>query len=116
VSMSSNPGQTAKKPFIKVLPTDSQDYFEILCNEESLCIRSGMVTLAPGKDVGWHSTKKYEELLIILEGKGRLSAKGHPDLDIASGLIAYNPPNTEHNVLNIGSGPLRYIYIVTLTE
>jgi mannose-6-phosphate isomerase-like protein (cupin superfamily) len=116
VSESSNCKQSAKRPFVKVLPVDGRSYFEVLNKEESVCIRSGMVTLTPGKDVGWHSTEKYEELLIILEGQGRLMAKGHPDLEIAKGQIAYNPPNTEHNVLNTGSEPLRYIYIVTLTE
>ncbi|HBC47537.1 MAG TPA: hypothetical protein DEO84_07795 [candidate division Zixibacteria bacterium] len=103
-------------PFIKTLPQESIDYFEILGKSESLVIRSGMVTLTPGKDVGWHSTKQYEELLIVLEGAGKLLAKGHPDLEIARGQIAYNPPQTEHNVVNTGTKPLRYIYVVACTQ
>jgi quercetin dioxygenase-like cupin family protein len=66
-------------PFVKTLALESTDYFEILGKSESIAIRSGMVTLAPGKDVGWHSTEKYEELLIVLDGEGKLLAKGHPD-------------------------------------
>jgi mannose-6-phosphate isomerase-like protein (cupin superfamily) len=103
-------------PFVKTLPKESADYFEVLGKSESLVIRSGMVTLAPGKDVGWHSTEKYEELLIVLDGEGKLFAKGHPDMEIARGQIAYNPPRTEHNVVNSGTKPLRYIYVVACTQ
>jgi mannose-6-phosphate isomerase-like protein (cupin superfamily) len=111
----SNENKITRKPFVKILPIDGADYFEILGKDESLCFRSGLVNLASGKDVGWHSTEKYEELLIILGGQGKLQARGFPDLEIAAGQIAYNPPNTEHNVINSGSLPLRYIYIVTPT-
>ena len=107
--------QDSNKPYVKTLPIDN-DHFEILGKNESLAIRSGQVTLAPGKDVGWHSTEKYEELLIVLNGQGRLLAKGYPDCEIASGQIAYNPPQTEHNVVNTGTQPLRYIYVVARTQ
>jgi mannose-6-phosphate isomerase-like protein (cupin superfamily) len=111
-----NKNPVITKPFAKTLPLTGTDYFEILGKNESLCIRSGLVTLASGKDVGWHSTEKYEELLIVLEGRGKLQAKGFDDFEIGEGQIAYNPPRTEHNVINCGMEPLRYIYIVTLTE
>jgi mannose-6-phosphate isomerase-like protein (cupin superfamily) len=105
-----------RKPFVMMLPLDCSDYFEILGKNDSVVIRSGLVTLAPGKDVGWHSTEKYEEMLVVLNGEGKLLAKGYPDLEIACGKIAYNPPHTDHNIINTSSQPLRYIYIVAPTE
>jgi mannose-6-phosphate isomerase-like protein (cupin superfamily) len=98
--------------FTKELPTDGSEYFEILGKSNAERLRSGLVTLMPGRDVGWHSTETYEELLVILNGCGKLLSKGHADMDIACGQIAYNPPQTEHNVINTGPEPLRYIYIV----
>jgi oxalate decarboxylase/phosphoglucose isomerase-like protein (cupin superfamily) len=32
---------------------------------------------------------------------------------MAGGQIAYVPPDTRHNVFNTGTGPLRYLYIVS---
>jgi mannose-6-phosphate isomerase-like protein (cupin superfamily) len=102
-----------KRPFLKRLPLDETDYFEILGKADAERLRSGLVTLLPGKDVGWHNTEKYEEMLIVLNGCGKLLSRGYADLDIAYGQVAYNPPHTEHNVINNGLEPLRYIYIVT---
>jgi quercetin dioxygenase-like cupin family protein len=76
-------------------------------------MRSGLVTLAPGKDVGTHSTEDYEEMIIILEGQGELEAEGAGRRAIGAGQVAYNPPDTRHNVINTGDGPLRYIYVVS---
>ena len=91
---------------------DNSDYFEILGKADAISLRSGFVTLLSGREVGWHNTEKYEELLIVLNGYGKLLAKGYPDADIVSGQVAYNPPETQHNVVNTGTEPLRYIYIV----
>ncbi len=102
----------SEKPFVKNLPTDSSEYFEILGKNDSINMRSGLVSLVPGKEVGWHSTGDYEELLIILRGEGTLMAKGFPEMKITSGQTAYNPPHTDHNVINNGTQILKYIYIV----
>lgn len=114
--MSNQPERSrSRKAFTKKLPIDNFEYFEILGKADAVSLRSGYVTLLPGKDVGWHSTENYEELLVILEGCGKVQIKGNDDLEIAAGQIAYNPPWTEHNVVNIGPEPLRYIYIVAPT-
>ncbi|NIO00731.1 MAG: hypothetical protein GTO42_01110 [Candidatus Latescibacteria bacterium] len=39
-----------------------------------------------------------------------------PTLILRTSRVAYCPPRTEHNVINTGSGQLRYIYIVAKTE
>ena len=109
---SKNPNFESGKPFVRSLPFELSEYFEILGKADSKSLRSGLVTLLPGKDVGWHSTGEYEELLIILDGTGKLLARVFEDIDISSGQIAYNPPGTEHNVVNTGTLPLKYIYVV----
>jgi len=99
------------KVFTKSLPDDYSGHFEILGRSDSITMRSGLMTLAPGKDVGVHSTENFEELLIVLDGSGELEAAGSR-VKITKGQIAYNPPQTTHNVYNTGTVPLKYIYVV----
>jgi quercetin dioxygenase-like cupin family protein len=94
------------------LPNDG-GYFEIIGKQGAYRMRSGMVTLEPCQEVGQHSTEDYEEIIIILEGEGELESEGIGRMKIARGQVAYNPPDTRHNVINTGDGPLRYIYIVS---
>jgi thioredoxin:protein disulfide reductase len=101
-------------PIVKTLPLDKSEYFEVLGKSEAHSLHSGLVTLEPGKDVGSHSTDNYEELIIVLDGHGEIEIDGAGRTSISKGQIAYNPPQTKHNVFNNGSSPLRYIYIVTL--
>ena len=79
---------------------------------ETVSMCSGQVSLKPGKSVGIHSTKQFEELIIILNGKGKVEIKGQKPLTVQTGMAVYNPPQTEHNIINTGTRLLRYIYIV----
>jgi mannose-6-phosphate isomerase-like protein (cupin superfamily) len=79
---------------------------------ETRGMRSGRILLAPGEEVGRHSTRGHEEALVILEGAGRLEIDGRESLPLAAGQVAYVPPETFHNVRADGPGPLRYIFIV----
>ncbi len=76
-------------------------------------LRSGKVSLLPGEDVGEHSTKDNEEVLVVLSGEGKVVCKGFQSLTINTRTIGYIPPFTIHNVINTGEKPLEYIYIVT---
>jgi len=78
---------------------------------ETVTMRSGLVTLAPGRAVGLHSTGDREEALVVLEGEGRLTLADGGALDLLPGCLAYCPPESEHDVLNVGPVPLRYVYI-----
>jgi len=73
---------------------------------------SGLVSLKPGRSVGAHSTKGYEEIVIVLEGSGKVEIKGQKPFMVKPGIAVYNPPQTEHNVVNTGKKVLRYIYVV----
>jgi len=101
-----------KLPFVVELPRGNE-YFPILDKHNANRMRSGLVTLAPGKDVGQHSTEDYEEMIIVLDGAGELESEGIGRRQIAAGQVAYNPPDTKHNVINTGDRPLKYIYVVS---
>lgn len=78
---------------------------------ETATMRSGLVTLAPGHAVGSHSTGDREEALVVLEGEGRLTVADGCAIELLPGCLAYCPPESEHDVLNVGPVPLRYVYI-----
>lgn len=108
------PGQDAK-PVPKVIRLDSggKDYLRVLGGPpETSTMHAGLVTLAPGKSVGRHSTKKYEEVLVVFEGQGRMEIVGGPVLQFAKGEVLYCPPRTEHDVTNTGETNLSYLYVV----
>lgn len=104
------------QPFVKTLPLESNEYFKILSESETRTMRSGLVTLKPGENVGEHSTNSYEEMLVIINGKGEAEInKGVVKMSIEKGQIVYIPPNTIHNIFNNGESILQYIYIVAKT-
>jgi quercetin dioxygenase-like cupin family protein len=75
-------------------------------------MRSGFVRLKPGQTVGWHTTGKNEEALVVLHGKGKALIEGQPGLPFVAPALVYIPPVTRHNVENTGSDPLEYEYAV----
>lgn len=106
---------SAQNPVPKLIQLDSkgQDYVQVLGGPpETMTMRSGLITLAPKKSVGKHNTENYEELVIILEGQAEMIISGGETLRLSKGSAAYCPPQKEHDVLNVGSGPLQYIYVV----
>lgn len=113
--------QQSVRPEIKVVnadPGDSPYYWLLKGDPETKSFRSGVVTLAPGKSIGFHNTEKNEEMLVPLEGQGELQFKltDHAPIAIRPGLITYAPAHVEHNVVNTGSTPLRYIFITAKAE
>jgi len=81
---------------------------------KSKSMRSGLVILPPGELIKAHNTKQNEEILIGLEGSGkvRFPDKDLPSFSIGAKRGVYIPPMTNHEVINIGTAPLRYVYIV----
>ncbi len=96
------------------LELGGKDYLPILRGApESHGMRSGLVELAPGRNVGKHSTHDNEELLIVLAGRGEMRFGNGTSLPVEAGYALYCPPRTEHDVFNTGSEPLRYVYVVS---
>jgi mannose-6-phosphate isomerase-like protein (cupin superfamily) len=83
---------------------------------ESVLMKSGAVTLQPGKAVGRHNTESNEELLIALEGEGSLILSESKQLEMKVGTALYCPPDTEHDVKNTGLHILRYVYVIAKTK
>ncbi|MEM5773876.1 MAG: cupin domain-containing protein [Anaerolineaceae bacterium] len=101
-------------PKLIPLPNGSEPYTRLLggCLQDSAGMKSGCVVLAPGENVGEHSTHDHEEILVPLSGTGELRIPGQPVFTVQPGCLLYNPPDTLHDVVNTGSQPLRYVFIV----
>jgi mannose-6-phosphate isomerase-like protein (cupin superfamily) len=103
------------KPTPKLIALDklSSDSAQVLNGPpETVTMRSGYMVLAPSKSVGRHSTRDNEEAIVVLAGTGEMKIVGGSTLHLRSYCVAYCPPNTEHDVVNMGTDTLRYIYIV----
>jgi mannose-6-phosphate isomerase-like protein (cupin superfamily) len=100
-------------PRLIQLDSAATGYTEVLGGPPAtITMRSGQVVLAPRATVGRHSTERYEELVVVLAGAGEMRVVGGATLALRVGTVAYCPPATEHDVVNTGPGPLRYLYVV----
>ena len=104
---------SSRKPTAKVVSHDTR----ILRGPpDSITMRSGLVTLQPGKSIGMHTTSSNEELMIILEGQGTAQITGKDSFRFDSSTAVYIPPQTEHDITNTGKKMLKYIYVVAKAE
>ncbi len=104
-----------QKPLvIKLESTDK--YLRLLSGKpQTKGMRSGLVSLKPGEEIGEHSTENKEEALVILNGEAEISCGKAAAFKAAAGSLVYIPPNTKHNVRNSGRELLKYVYIVAVT-
>lgn len=80
---------------------------------QSQKMKSGLVVLQPGEEVGEHSTESKEEAIVVLEGKAQVLAESFPLEITEANSFIYLPANLKHNIKNPGSIPLKYIYITS---
>jgi mannose-6-phosphate isomerase-like protein (cupin superfamily) len=82
---------------------------------ETMGIKSGHVILKPGENVGEHVTEAKEEVIIVLKGKAMILC-GNDDEPIVAceRSVVYVPPDTVHDVKNIGGDILEYIYVTSV--
>ena len=80
---------------------------------KSKVLKSGRVILLPGESVGKHTTKKREELIIVLNGIATI-VKNKERFHLKAGEINYIKENVPHNIINNSNQKLEYIYIVGL--
>lgn len=74
-------------------------------------IKGGCVCLAPGKNVGAHSTENGEEVIIVLEGEAFVEARGEAR-KLCKDECMFIPKGTVHDVKNQGKSNLVYVYFV----
>ena len=100
------------KPFsVKLKDTEARQ--KLLSGDpQTSGMRSGQVILKPGEEIGQHTTGNREEAIVILKGKAEVSSDKGESLIAEGDTVVYMPPDTKHNVKNIGKDNLRYIYIV----
>lgn len=76
-------------------------------------IKSGLVILKKGEQVGKHITENKEEIIIILLGKATILVEDKKII-VKKNHLVYIGPNKKHNIKNESSNILKYIYIVCL--
>ena len=66
-----------------------------------------------GEEVGEHATGDREELIVVVEGKGRVISGGHARA-IEAPCVVLVPAHTVHNVRNTSKALLKYVYTLPL--
>jgi len=108
----SYPQVMAPHPLVAPLACPQVDCAILNGTPQTAGMRSGFVRLGPGKSVGWHTTGKNEEALVVLHGQGKALIDGQPGLPFVAPALVYIPPATRHNVTNTGKEALEYEYVV----
>ncbi|MDD5060245.1 MAG: cupin domain-containing protein [Candidatus Omnitrophica bacterium] len=72
---------------------------------------SGLVSLKPKESIGCHNTLGKEEALIILKGLAQVSYGKKSTIKVKAQSFVYIPPETDHDVRNIGKSILCYVYL-----
>ncbi|MFA5156698.1 MAG: cupin domain-containing protein [Candidatus Omnitrophota bacterium] len=102
-----------KKPLVIKLESEDK-YLRLLEGQpQTAGMRSGLVLLKPGEEIGEHSTGNREESLVILSGEAQIYCAGYPVFTASAASLVYIPPHTTHNVKNAGKSPVKYVYIVS---
>jgi len=89
-----------------------QTLFEGL--KDSVGIESGRVTMTSGKKGERHNTEIYEEVLLILEGKGSVEIDGERHA-LTKGDVVYIPPHQIHQMMSDRGAELEYLYVAAPT-
>ena len=77
-------------------------------------LKSGLVVLAPGEEVGEHVTDKREELITVLQGDALVMVDGEEPVTVSADHVVFIPAEKKHNIKNNGNGDLKYVYTVAL--
>jgi mannose-6-phosphate isomerase-like protein (cupin superfamily) len=105
-------GTPGPHPFSRSLDCPKGDCPLLQGEPQTAGMRSGFVRLKPGATVGWHTTGKNEESLVILRGQGEALIDGQAKQAFVAPAFAYIPTATRHNVVNTGTEALEYVYVV----
>lgn len=76
-------------------------------------IKTGLVVLKPGQEIGKHKTNQKEEIIIILKGSALVSIENEKKI-VQSNYLTYIPEGKLHNIKNTSNEILKYIYLVGL--
>ncbi len=83
--------------------------------EDSKRVRSRVVVLGPGEEVGVHTSGTNEEVIVILEGKAAVMSGGTLQ-NAVLGQAVFIGQNETHNIVNNTNQAVKYIYIRSRSE
>lgn len=84
----------------------------ITAADESPTAAMRLFEIGPGGNTPYHA-HDWEHVVYVLEGKGRLKTE-NGDAEFSAGDALLAAPGEEHNFVNTGDGPLRFLCIVPL--
>lgn len=104
-----------EEPEPKIIKLKGKDRYQRLLSDlsDTKGMKAGHMNLKPGESVGEHGTGAKEEAVIILKGKAEISVNSRDPLTVEENTIVYIPPETKHDVKNIGTENLKYVYVVS---
>ena len=77
----------------------------------SKVLRAGRVILAPREDVGEHSTKNCEEMIIVIHGTATLILEGLT-AQVKQGDTYFINAGVKHNIRNKTTDIVEYVYVM----
>ena len=102
----------------KLIRLESKEKYQRLISDKlgSRRIKAGHVVLKPGEKIGEHSTGAKEEVILILKGRGEAIIGKKNILNIDKDVVLYIKPDIDHDIRNIGSESLEYIFITSKVD
>lgn len=100
--------------FIQHLASDNKYQPLLESFKNSIGLEAGRVIKTKGESGEKHSTKIYEEILIVLEGKGYIEIEGDRH-SLSEGDVVYIPPQKEHQLGNEKNKRFEYVYVAAPT-
>lgn len=70
--------------------------------------------IVPGGGTPYHS-HPWEHEVYVLSGEGKVR-HGNGEAEMKEGVFVYVPPGEEHNFVNTGTGPLRFLCMIPVTH
>lgn len=67
--------------------------------------------LVPGASIGLHTHMENSEIILILEGSGKVIYNGN-DIALKAGDVHYCPMGEEHSLINDGNEDLKFFAVV----
>jgi quercetin dioxygenase-like cupin family protein len=85
----------------------------LVSGSESRQIRSGLVVLQEGEEMGEHETGGGEELIVFLDGTAEIFSAGETR-KVRAPATALIPAHTRHGIKNMSDVPLKYVYVYVM--
>jgi mannose-6-phosphate isomerase-like protein (cupin superfamily) len=85
-------------------------YTMLVPRDETHCLEAAVEDLAPGAATPPNAHETFVQLLVFFSGRARVHVGGETK-DLEAPGVAWIPMSTQHHVVNIGAGALKYMYV-----